>query len=156
MSTSISIQPLSRRTFGAALSLCTALNDAAPHGIPSDADSIKEVLTNIGNGNGCVLVAYVDDLAAGVVGGIAYPSWVNRRVTVGQELFWYVAPEQRHKGVGRRLMEAFITDMKERGCDQVVMVSIGDKRADSSFLAQGFLGAETNYFYKVDRSAPCQ
>jgi GNAT superfamily N-acetyltransferase len=133
-----------------AIRLCTALNDGSPQKIPSDRESIKAMLRQLGE-NGVVLLAYGDDphVALGVVGGLAYPSWVNRSVKIAQEMFWFVDPEHRHGGVGRALLEAFHVEAERLGCDQIVMVSMGDKRADASLKAGGYLGAETNYFYTI-------
>lgn len=59
-----------------------------------------------------LLVGVIDDrvVATLMVGYDGHRGWLN---------YLAVAPDQRHQGIGRQMVEAAITKLKERGCPKI-------------------------------------
>lgn len=58
------------------------------------------------------------------------------RTTVGYVVHLYVAPSERHRGVGRALFDALVAGARQRGCRQLFLHATDDGLA--MYLASGF------------------
>jgi len=88
----------------------------------------------------CVLLAYVDDAAAGFATCIeGFSSFAARPLLNVHDLM--VEPEWRGHGVGRALLEAVESLARSQGCCKLTLeVLTGNTRAQSVYRAFGFRG----------------
>jgi hypothetical protein len=79
--------------------------------------------------------------AHGAIGGIVAPMWLNPRVRVATELFWWASRD------GLQLMRAFEDWAREQDVDVVQMIAIlgVDRDVTSIYDRAGYLPAELNF-----------
>lgn len=65
----------------------------------------------------------------GMIGGLAYPLYLNAHHKCGQELFWWVEPERR--GRGRDLMATLEDWGRSRGASSFTMIALESQRPEA-------------------------
>jgi len=117
------------------LRMARAFHEASNYGglIPLDDETLTSTLAALASGdNGAVLVW---EVAPGKLGGMAVGGasshWWNRSVTVGQELLWWVDPEQRGTGAGAALLDALEAWARDAGCNVFSMASTATLKPDA-------------------------
>lgn len=146
---SLRFAPLADRNWGAALRMLKAFHqESAYRDVPLDEEMLKLSLGKTSK-EGICLLAFDDDKPAGLVGGLLYGLWFSKKAMTAQELFLWVNPESRGRGVGSGLHREFEAAAKERGADYVVMMSLDDMNADKIYKRGGYSVAEKNFFRRV-------
>jgi GNAT superfamily N-acetyltransferase len=94
-------------------------------GIELAADGLMQMLSDVADDKGLVLMARVDGIAVGFGcvliddrRDLAYVEAVRRRACVS---YLYVADEWRRKGIGRRLLDVMEAEAKRCGCSRFVI-----------------------------------
>lgn len=147
----IRVNILDPRRWGSAIRLLHAFHRESPYReIPATDDAIKAMLRKTTSANGITLLACDDNRAVGILGALISPFWFAPRVLFAQELFWWVDEEARGNGVGRMLLARFEEEMRQREISYITMMSLNDRRADSTYSASSYMLAETNYLKKLE------
>lgn len=113
-----------------------------------DSASFQITATALINGtiNGGLLVVE-DGSIIGMAGCIIFPLFCNHAKQVGQEVFWWVAPEKR-SGIGATLLRELEADARRKGADIFLSGQIAGQR-DAAFARvyarRGYRPAETSY-----------
>lgn len=86
--------------------------------------------------------------AHGMAGVLVYPNYFKRDTKVAQEMFWWVDPDARGLGAGRKLLEAIEAWAKEQGAHTLTMVALDDvdgERVAGMYKAAGYRPLERNF-----------
>lgn len=86
----------------------------------------------------------------GMAGGVSSPCYFNHRVTLGQELFFWINPEQRGGGmIFKKVLEA---EARRIGCDAWIMIALENIRPDATgalYRRGGYRPAERNWIKRL-------
>jgi hypothetical protein len=94
---------------------------------------------------GTALIAKVDGVCAGVVGGFLGPNVFNYNYTTLTEVIWYVLPEYRNTRVGLLLLKAFM-DLGEEKADETMFCLINTSPVKIQTMEKrGFQLCEFNF-----------
>lgn len=120
-----------------------------PHSIkiPYSAESVRKTLEVL-QGNNMLVVIEVDLRVVGFAGGVVNELYMNAKYKTGSELFWYVVPEFRSKGVGKELLLALEGAAKANGCiywSMIAMQSHDPERAGAIYERAGYTWTERTY-----------
>jgi GNAT superfamily N-acetyltransferase len=86
--------------------------------------------------------------AHGMAGVLVYPNYFKRDTKVAQEMFWWVDPEARGLGAGRKLLETIEAWAKEQGAHKLTMVALDDvdgERVAAMYKTAGYRPLERNF-----------
>lgn len=98
---------------------------------PYDPESIKGLLAGLIDGpDGILIVAEVDGEVVGMAGGLCFPAYFNGAHRIGQELFWWVAPEHRG-GVGKAMLTALEDAARDAGATVWIMIALEAVRPEA-------------------------
>lgn len=96
-----------------------------------DPPSMEETLRGLlADGRGILMVAETGRGVAGMAGGMVYPLYFSRSHMTGQELFWWIDPENRGGGLGPRLLEQMEQSAREKGACSFVMGALAAQRPE--------------------------
>lgn len=112
-------------------------------GIEPDKETITETLSMlIDSPQGALFVA-----DGAFVAALAYPLFMNKRIIVVQELAWWVDPDTRSKGLGKKMLTALERWAMAIGADRVMMIALKDspKHVDKFYKASGYRPLEKTY-----------
>jgi GNAT superfamily N-acetyltransferase len=88
-----------------------------------DANSVSSMLASMIDGENFVfLVVEKKGELLGGAGALIFPCYLNLAHRTAQELFWYVDPE--HRGVGIRLFDALCSEVKRKGAESLMMITL--------------------------------
>lgn len=88
----------------------------------------------------------------GAAGAVIYPIFFSRKNKVAQELWWWLLPEARGNGTGKKLYDAIEMWASERGAKALFMIALEDENAlkmEHLYLKLGFRPLERSYFKEV-------
>jgi GNAT superfamily N-acetyltransferase len=94
------------------------------------------------SGNGIIIAIFDGSYMLGAIGGAKYED-INSGEKVAAELFWYVRPEARGRGIS--LYREFESWAKQNGCTQIRMAFLVDSmphKVESAYIRMGFHEAE--------------
>lgn len=103
---------------------------------PYDEESMRSEFVSMMEHGLCV-IAEEDDIHLGGVGAVKGPLFLDKRVSIAGERFWWVEPNERAAGVGKALLQAIHVAAKEAGCTYLMMLSLDDA-ADKLYAKLGF------------------
>lgn len=81
------------------------------------------------NTNALVLVAEIDGEMVGITACLLYPLYFSPNYHVAQELWWYLTPEARGNGIGKKLFEAMEAWARSKEAKALFMIALEDERA---------------------------
>jgi len=85
-----------------------------------DQDSATETLENLmDDDNGFLIIT-----EGGMLGGVVYPSFLDKSVLIAQELFWWVDESVRGNGAGDAMLALFEAWGHRKDAKQVIMVAM--------------------------------
>lgn len=117
-----------------------------------DAPSISLTLDNLISGDdGIVLVLLREGVIRGMAGGLVYPLYFNHTHLTGQELFWWVSPEERI-GAGQRLMAALEQAAHDRGAQSWSMIALDKVRPEAVsilYRRRGYRASEHSFIKRL-------
>jgi GNAT superfamily N-acetyltransferase len=114
-------------------------------GLDADDVSMAETLTQLMAADGLFVTGYP---AHGMAGVLVYRNYFRRSQTVAQEMFWWVDPEARGTGAGRKLLETIEAWAKEQGAHSLTMVALDDvdgEKVAGMYKAAGYRPLERNF-----------
>lgn len=86
----------------------------------------------------------------GMAGGVSAPCYFNHALTLGQELFFWINPEER--GGGMTFKKALEQHAREIGCDAWMMIALDNIRPDATgalYKRAGYRPAERNWIKRL-------
>jgi GNAT superfamily N-acetyltransferase len=94
-----------------------------------------------------IFLAFDGDDPVGMAGVTIAPIYFSPGQVMAQELFWWVDPSHRGKGVGRALLDDLETWGKMQGAVVLNMVALQNdrKRVTSMYRTAGYRQLETTY-----------
>ena len=117
-----------------------------------DAQSITLTLHNlVKSDDGILVVLSRKGVISGMAGGLVYPLYFNMHHRTGQELFWWVSPEERI-GAGRMLLETLEERARDRGADSWAMVALDRVRPTAVaalYQRRGYRASEHTYIKRL-------
>jgi len=145
------IRPAGHADIPAILTMGRRFFDAAgwPEVTTWDEASVRATLSGLIDGKvpGGLIVANEGGRAIGMVGFMAFPFYFNFAVTVAQEVFWWVEPDQRF-GVGAQLLDAFETAGRQRGASVFIVSAVARLRSatlERFYQRRGYAPAENTF-----------
>lgn len=115
-----------------------------PYSVVSTLRSCRE--------NHMLAVAEDDHEIVGFVGGVVVPAYMNMSHNIGTELFWWVRPDARGKGVGAALLSAIEDRARRAGCTYWTMIAMqcmDPERAGAIYERAGYRWTERSYTKKL-------
>lgn len=109
--------------------------------------------------NYVLLGAFDGDRIVGGLGGMYNPHPYNINTLIGIEHFWYVEPEYRKKGAGKKLIQSFEDWLYGHGVQYMMMLYIhGGPSEDliQFYKKEGFKAFETQVIREVKKWEPPQ
>ena len=117
-----------------------------------DEASIKVTLSSlIDNTAGIVLVLCRKGVISGIAGGMVYPVYFNHAHKTGQELFWWLTPDQRDGG-GKGLLDALEAAAKARGAQSWAMIALDMLRPEAIgavYQRRGYRPSERTFIKRL-------
>lgn len=118
-----------------------------------DSQSMEGTLRGlICDRNGILLVADTGNEIAGMAGGLIYPFYFAHSHRTGQELFWWVDPDNHGGGLGPRLLERMEQTAKEKGARSFVMGALAAQRPEQTgalYRRRGYAPTEHLYIREL-------
>jgi N-acetylglutamate synthase-like GNAT family acetyltransferase len=113
--------------------------------------TIFKIVKNLINDGVC---SVIDDNGniSGVVIGLVFPSIFDEHILIAQEMIWYVSEKFRHGIGGIRLLKFFENECKKKGVRQIIMVHMGNSKAEKLELFYkkiGYKELERHYIKEV-------
>ena len=102
-------------------------------GIPLDDETTLDTAENLIASDSSVLLIDEGVMAA----ALAYPLYLNKHITVAQELFWWVDEDKRGNGLGRDVRDALEDWAQGVGANQLTMIAMSD--TSTEFVEQVYL-----------------
>jgi GNAT superfamily N-acetyltransferase len=112
--------------------------------VPYNAGGVAGLLTSLVQAEN-MLVAIDEDKIIGVSALLVTPFHFNPDIKMGCELFWYVNPDAREKGVGAVMLGALEEMAKQKGATLWSMGSFGWTDADTMLKKRGYALTEKTY-----------
>lgn len=117
-----------------------------------DDESVAATLSNmIDSDGGILLVAERKGVILGMAGGLVYPAYFNAHHLTGQELFWWVSPDDRC-GAGKALMDAMEARAREKGAKSWAMIALDKVRpaaVGAVYQRRGYRASEHSYIKRL-------
>lgn len=101
--------------------------------------------------NGVLLVVQREDALVGIAGAVIFPLYFNMNFRVGQEMFWFVQPDERN-GAGAALLDALEAETTKLGADVFMSACLAGKREkalDRVYQRRGYVPSENTYMRKL-------
>jgi GNAT superfamily N-acetyltransferase len=137
------------------LPLGQAFHAASPmhSAMPFDVDGFSDFfLRAIQDPNMGVWLAEDDGAVIGITGALFYPMYFSPSSMVVQELWWWLTPEARGKGVGHALLNVIESWATAKGATALFMVALEDENAEKMaqiYTRKGFRLMERTYMRGV-------
>jgi GNAT superfamily N-acetyltransferase len=147
----IEIRRASKNELSACLAMTARFHAASPVAevAPFDRDGMAVTLHGMfANPRAGVWLALQDDAPVGIAGALMYPLYFNPAYEVVQELFWWLNPEARGNGAGKKLFQSVQNWAKDAGAAAVFMIALDDNRVDKMdrfYKRAGFHPMERTY-----------
>jgi GNAT superfamily N-acetyltransferase len=103
------------------------------------------------SGMAVVIAAEDDDKIVGLMSGLHYHDPLSGR-KIAQEVFWFVDPEYRYRGLGESLIKLFSAWAKTKSATVIRVAHLVDLRAEENkkmYEAMGFRASEIAYEKEV-------
>lgn len=103
------------------------------------------------NPDGILLVLVRKGVICGMAGGLVHPLYFNHAHKTGQELFWWVSPDERI-GTGAALLEALEQAARDRGAQSWAMISLDKVRPEAvgaMYRRRGYRASEHTYIKRL-------
>ena len=117
-----------------------------------DAESITLTLHHmVSSDDGIVLVMEREGVIIGMAGGLVHPLYFNHAHRTGQELFWWISPDER-SGVGGILLEALEQAARDRGAQSWAMISLDKVRPEAvgaMYRRRGYRASEHSFIKRL-------
>lgn len=87
----------------------------------------------------------------GFIGGLCFQD-PNSGIPTTSEMFWYVDPNYRDKGIGDRLLVTFERWAKENQSQRIIMIhlaSVMPEKVKQIYLKRGYSKLETHYIKEI-------
>lgn len=118
-----------------------------------DDHSISQTLSGlVANADGILLVLERKGVICGMAGGLVYPLYFNHSHRTGQELFWWLSPEQRD-GAGSALLDALEGAARARGAQSWAMIALDMLRPEAIgavYSRRGYRPSERSFIKRLD------
>lgn len=118
-----------------------------------DDASIRQTLSGlVASDDGIVLVLCREGVIKGMAGGMVYPMYFNHDHRTGQELFWWLSPDQRD-GAGKALLDALEQAAGARGAESWSMIALDKLRPEALgalYRRRGYRASERSYIKRLD------
>lgn len=116
----------------------------------------KEIFVNswtglIDYGCGVIFIKEYYNHIAGFIGGVLFND-PNSGISTSSELFWYLDPKYRSRGIGKNLLDSFERWSKLKGCQRVIMIHMSDlmpEEVKGMYLKNGYEKLETHYIKEI-------
>lgn len=113
-----------------------------------DAASITQTLHHLVSGDdGIVIVLLGKGVIRGMAGGLIHPLYFNHAHRSGQELFWWVEPDDRG-GAGAMLLDALEQRARDKGAQSWGMIALAKVRPEAvgrAYERRGYRASEHTY-----------
>ena len=134
---------------GAAFQNASPVRDA----LPFDYEGFTNFfLSSIGNPDVGMWVVEDHGRLIGIAGALIYPMYFSPGYRVAQELWWWMLPEARGQGIGKKLYDAIESWASEKGAKALFMIALEDDdapRMERLYKDIGFRPMERTYFREV-------
>lgn len=118
-----------------------------------DPDGIRAFLARLlENDDALVLVAELDAELVGITACLLYPLYFSPGYSVVQELWWWLTPEARGNGVGKKMYEAIELWAKSKNAKAIFMIALEDERAgimEKIYIQSGFRPLERTFIKEL-------
>lgn len=101
--------------------------------------------------DGILLVLERDGQITGMAGGLCSPLYFNFAHKTGQELFWWVSPDERGSS-GLRLLDALEDEARARGCLSWAMIAldkVAPERTSRIYERRGYRASERTFIKRL-------
>lgn len=98
-----------------------------------------------------LLVAERDGDLIGMAGGLISMLYFNHAHLTGQELFWWIDPQERGS-IGLRLLEALENEARARGCQSWAMIAldkVDPERTARIYERRGYRASERSFIKRL-------
>lgn len=112
--------------------------------IPYNQDSMRDAFLQMLE-DGLLLVAEENGVHLGGVGAVRGPLYLNDRISIAQERFWWVEPSERSAGIGKGLLIAIEKAAKDAGCAYLCMIALANTGVEKVYEKFGYSLSEMNY-----------
>ena len=142
---------------GIGIRLGKDFHDASPMKNVADysEDTVKNLLIKaLHEENTLLLVAELDDKIVGFTCCILYPLYFNSNFNVAQELWWWMTPDARGKGIGKRMFEGIQDWAKEKKAKALFMVALENDHSEiigSIYTKSGLKPLEKTFFKEISK-----
>ena len=88
----------------------------------------------------------------GIAGAVIYPMFFSRSNKVAQELWWWILPEARGNGIGKKLYDAIESWASARGAKALFMIALEDEntsKMEQIYRNNGYRPMERAFFKEV-------
>lgn len=150
----MTIRRATEADFDAVCRLARRFFDATRFGelMEFDRDSFHATFQALLGADGVCLVAEKGGLVVGIAGALAYPVYFNLGHRTGQELFWWVEPEERGSTTGARMFAALEAWAREVGCKTFTMVALEalkPAQVGRIYIRSGYAVSEHSYIKEL-------
>jgi len=105
---------------------------------PPGASASRRLVRDVGRRVRVLVAEEGGKLVAYAIYLFAYSSFLARPTLYLEDIF--VLPEQRHRGIGRRLFDALVREARRKGCGRMEWMALGWNKVARRFY--GKLGAQ--------------
>jgi hypothetical protein len=118
-----------------------------------DDASFASTVNTLASGSvpGRLLVVEQDYALVGMAASIIFPLYCNMNVRLGQEIFWWVAPEHRN-GIGDTLLEELEKDALAQGAVlfmSAALAGLRDKAIARVYSRKGYVPSENTFIRRL-------
>lgn len=118
-----------------------------------DDHSILQTLKGlVANDDGIVLVLCRKGVIRGMAGGLVHPLYFNHAHRTGQELFWWLSPDERD-GAGAALLTALEDAARAAGAQSWAMIALDMLRPEAIgavYARRGYRPSERTYIKRLN------
>lgn len=116
--------------------------------IPFDEESFFACVMQMMNDKLLYVIRDEDGGHKGGVGAIKTTTFLNNKILIATERFWWVKPAHRASGIGKELLAKIQEAAKEQGCAELWMIALEDKNlpyVDGFYQHDGFARCDHMY-----------
>lgn len=93
-----------------------------------------------------------NSVPVGVIAGLCYSTWFNEHVKTGQDLFWWIEPDERGFAQAKKMLDALETWASERGAKWFTMAATETMRpgtVEKFYLRRGYTLSERHFIRRL-------